>query len=146
MRISTKGRYGIRACLELAGQYGNGAVRISRIARAQDVPEKYLAQIFPALRKSGVVKSVRGARGGYMLSRPPGEIRMREIVEALEGSLAPVECVVNPLTCRRVSHCPARVFWTRVRDSLHESMNSLSLEDLLRMESEKGPDSFTYDI
>jgi len=146
MRVSTKGRYGIRACLELAGRYGRGAVRISEIARAQDVPEKYLAQIIPTLRKSGMVKSVRGARGGYMLSRPPGEIRMGEIVESLEGSVAPVECVMDPPACGRVSHCPARVFWLRVRDSLWESMNSLSLEDLLKMESEKGPESFIYDI
>lgn len=147
MRFSTRGRYGIRACLELAEQYGNGAVQISQVARNRGIPEKYLAQLFPLLRKSGLVKSVRGARGGYVLSRPPGEIRMIEIVEALEGPIAPVECVLQPSLCDRFDTCGVRLFWSRVRDSLAGAMDSMSLADLLGMDKEKnGGDSLTYCI
>lgn len=136
MKISTKGRYGIRACLELAIRYGQNAVHISQIAKARGIPEQYLAQLIHILKKSGLVRSSRGAKGGYVLSRPPADINVGEVVEALEGPLTPVECVEKPGSCERVSACATRVLWCRVSDSIKKTLNSVTLEDLVRIEKE----------
>ena len=147
MRISTKGRYGIRACLELVKRFGGSAVQISQIAGAQGIPEKYLAQLIPLMRRAGLVKSVRGAKGGYVLARPPAQIKVIEVVEALEGPLAPVECVNDPGLCERFSYCSTRILWSRVLDSIKEALGALTLEDLHRMEKEDDrPDSLAYCI
>ena len=147
MRVTTKGRYGIRACLELVNKFGNGAVHISQIAQAQGIPEKYLAQLIPLMRRAGLVKSVRGAGGGYILARPPDQIKLIEVLEALEGPLAPVECLNDPGICERIPNCSARMVWGRVLDSIRGALESLSLDDLQRMEGENlPPDSLVYCI
>ena len=145
MKISTKGRYGIRACLELASRHGENAVNISEIAKARGIPEKYLAQLIHILKKAGLVKSTRGARGGYVLSRPPADINVGEVVEALEGPLSPVECVEKPGSCERVPVCATRVLWCQVSDSIKKTLGSVTLEDLVRIEKEgKSPDQMYY--
>lgn len=147
MRISTKGRYGVRACLELASRYGENAIHISQIAKSRGIPENYLAQLIHILKKAGLVKSSRGARGGYVLSRPPADINVGEVVEALEGPLTPVECVEKPASCERVSVCATRVIWCQVSDSIKKTLTSVSLEDLVRIEKEgKSPGVEMYYI
>ena len=147
MNISTRGRYGIRACMELAANFGGRAMQVSQIARVQGIPEKYLAQIIHHLRKAGLVRSVRGARGGYTLARPPAEVGLDEIMEALEGTFNPVECVEKPETCARVPSCGARVFWCRLRDSVRGALSSMTLKDLVQAESEgRSGESGTYQI
>ena len=97
MKISTKGRYGIRLMLSLALHYDKGTLALKSIAREQDISEKYLEQIINPLTKSGLVKSYRGAQGGYILTREPKDITIGEVLRILEGSLSPVDCVHNPM-------------------------------------------------
>jgi Rrf2 family protein len=145
MRISTKGRYGLRACLELASRFGEKAIQTSKIAKARDIPEKYLAQIVHNLKKAGLVKSSRGARGGYTLARSPSDIHVGEVVEALEGSLSPVECVERPGSCARVPVCATRALWCQLSDSISKTLNSVTLEDLIKIEKEgKSPEQMYY--
>ena len=108
MRLSTKGRYGTRAMLDLALNFGKEPVLLRDIARRQEVSEKYLEHSVSALRKAGLVRSIRGARGGYVLAKPPSEIRLSEIMEVLEGSMAPVDCVDDAHVCHRANLCVSR--------------------------------------
>ena len=100
MRLSTKGGYGTRAMLDLAFNSSEGPVLLRDIAKRQEVSEKYLEHSISVLRKAGLVRSIRGARGGYVLAKLPSEIRLSEIMEVLEGSMAPVECVDDPQVCQ----------------------------------------------
>ena len=99
MKISTKGRYGLKAMFELACRYGETPVSILAIAEAQGISEHYLEQLFKKLRKAGVVQSLRGAQGGYALARPPEEITIGEILRAFEGTVAPVSCAETEVSC-----------------------------------------------
>ena len=139
MFFSTKARYGLRAMVELAMHYGNGALQLREVARRQGISEKYLEHLFRFLRMSGLVRSVRGASGGYILARPPGEITVLEVVEALEGALDPVECVGNHGVCAREDMCVARDVWVGVKEVLSRYFSSITLEDLAeRAASRKG--------
>lgn len=137
MRVSKKSRYGVRMMLELALEQGRGYIFLKDIARRQEISEKYLSQIVLALKSRGLVASSRGARGGHMLSRPPGEISVREIVEALEGDPGIVECVKNPGLCEKSAECAAARMWSRIEDSIYSAMESVKLSDLVR-EAKKG--------
>ena len=133
MKISTKGRYGIKAMLELALNNNAGHISINEIAQRQNISENYLEQIFAALKKAGLIKSIRGSRGGYTLAMEPSEISIGEILRALEGSLAPVDCVKeeNPAYCSNSQFCVTRVVWERVRDSINNVVESITLGDLV---------------
>ncbi len=130
MFLSTKARYGLRAMVELAMHYGDGALQLREVARRQGISEKYLEHLFRFLRMSGLVRSVRGASGGYILARPPGEITVLEVVEALEGVLDPVECVSNQGVCSKEDICVARDVWVGVKNVLYQYLSSITLEDL----------------
>ncbi|TCL69370.1 BadM/Rrf2 family transcriptional regulator [Hydrogenispora ethanolica] len=134
MKISTRGQYGIRAMLELALHNQDGPVTLKTIAEKQQISEPYLEQLIAALRKSGLVTSVRGALGGYNLTRDPAEIKIGDILRVLEGPIAPVECVAEDSeadVCRLSGHCATRILWQRLRDSMVEVLDSTTLADLI---------------
>lgn len=130
MKLSTRTRYGVRMMLALAAREGEGPVFLKEIARSEDISEKYLSQIIIPLKAKGLLAAFRGAHGGYILGRPASEIRLREIVEPLEGDLRLVECVGNPKTCRRSARCVTREVWEGMSSRLLEYLDSLTLEDL----------------
>src|SRR3990172_11603914 len=117
MKVSTKGDYGVRALIELAHHYGEGPVQSSEIAARQNIPEPYLDQILTILRRAGFIRSVRGPQGGHALIRDPEELRMSEVILALEGSLSPIDCLEETSFCTRSGGCAQRWVWEAVRDA-----------------------------
>ncbi|MBX6377910.1 MAG: Rrf2 family transcriptional regulator [Clostridia bacterium] len=137
MGISTKGRYGLMAVVELSLHHGEGPVPLKVIAENQGLSEHYLEQLFGPLRRSGIVKSVRGAQGGYLLAKEPAEITVGDILRVLEGPIAPVECAVEggPVDddhCSRPEQCIARSVWVKLRESMEAVVDGITLEDLRR--------------
>lgn len=130
MRFSTKTRYGLRAMIDLAIHYKGTPVLIREIAERQKVSGKYLEQIMLSLKKAGLVESIAGAKGGYMLTKKPSEIKALHIVEVLEGSLSPVPCADHGEICKEKDSCPARGLWLKVKKSVKDVLNSVSLKDL----------------
>ena len=132
MKFSTKSRYGLRAMIELALHHNEGPVSVKTIAESQEISEAYLEQLMSNLTKSSLAKSVRGAQGGYLLSRDPSTIKVGDIIRALEGPLVPVECVnpEYPIECDRFDFCVSRIVWERVRDVVNDALDSLTLQDL----------------
>lgn len=137
MRISTKGRYGTRLMVDLATRYGQGPVMLKSIAEQQLISKKYLEQITLRLKSSGLVKTVRGVKGGYLLSRPPAEINLLEVIEAIEGPLAVVRCVVDDRVCPLVKTCVTRDVWADLTSDLKRRLASISLEELARKRAHK---------
>lgn len=135
MKLSTKGRYGSRAMLDLALNFKESTrpVALNAIAERQAISEEYLEQIFSVLRKSGLVESVRGAQGGYKLAKPVNKITVGDILRALEGSLSPVDCVQenNPASCERYEECIMKEVWKKMRDSINITVDSITLADLV---------------
>ncbi|HHX51177.1 MAG TPA: Rrf2 family transcriptional regulator [Clostridia bacterium] len=138
MKLTTRGEYGLRAIFDLALRQGEGPVSLRSIAERQDISDHYLEQLFSSLRKAGLVKSIRGAQGGYLLGKPAQEITVGDVIRVLDGPIAPVECVneVEPEDCRRAKTCITREIWARVRDSITEVVDSITLEDMCN-EAEK---------
>jgi Rrf2 family protein len=132
MKLSTRLRYGCRAMVDLALHEKDGPVSLDVMARDQHIPERYLAKIIQDLRRSGLIRSVRGAHGGYLLSSPAGEVTLLDVWEALEGPLSPVECLDNPATCEMVAECVTRDVWNKVRTALRETLASEDLAGLVR--------------
>lgn len=131
MKLSTRTRYGIRAAIELAKRYGEGPVQIKVIGKQQAISVKYLEQLMAMLKAGGFVHSVRGSRGGYVLAREPGEIRMDELILSLEGSITTVECVDDDGFCARAADCAARDLWTQVQQAVLDVLKSITLKDLV---------------
>jgi Rrf2 family cysteine metabolism transcriptional repressor len=134
VKLSTRGRYGIHAMHELAAVYGGAPVSIKTIAERKDIPEAYLEQIFAMLRRDELITSVRGAQGGYMLSRPPAEIRVGDLLRSLEGGLRLVDCLEDE-ACTHACECPSRAVWKRINDGLTDIVDSITLEDMLNDEA-----------
>jgi Rrf2 family protein len=132
--FSTKAEYGVRVMAHLAETDGQRPVSLGSIADAEGMPLAYLEHLVQRLRKQGLVDSRRGAHGGYTLARPAGEITMAEIVEALEGNLAPIECITPEGQCHREvagqMPCPTKLLWTRVQGSIVRTLNEMHLSDL----------------
>jgi len=137
MRLSTKGRYGVRAMVELALHYGEGPVLLREIAKQQGISERYLEHLIISLKVAGLVKSIRGAHGGYILAKPPGQIRLYEVIQVLEGSLAPVACVDDPRICSRFPICVTREVWEQIKNAVVNVLNSITLEDLANRQKSK---------
>lgn len=133
MKLSTKGRYGLRAMLDMALSEEEGPIASHTIAQRQEISERYLEQLLIPLKQAGLVKSIRGSQGGYILGRAPRDISVGDIIRVLEGPLAPVDCVneLNPDDCKRADICVTRMIWARVRDSIADILDSYSLEDLV---------------
>lgn len=146
MKVSTKGDYGVRALIELAHHYGQGPVQSAEIALRQEVPEPYLDQLLTTLRRAGFIRSVRGPQGGHALIREPREVKLSEVMVALEGSLAPIACVDDPDACTKIGGCVQREVWERVRDATQEILDSVTIGDLAEKEREYNRDGGRYYI
>ena len=131
MKVSTRGRYGLRAMVELTRNQGAGAIPLREIAEKQDISEQYLEQLFSNLRKAELVKSVRGAKGGYLLNDSPENISVRDIIVALEGPIAPVECVLEDSEkCKYDDDCVTQVLWEKLKDCIDDMLISITLKDI----------------
>jgi len=137
MRLSTRSRYGVRAMVDLALYYGQGNVLLKDIAKRQGISNKYLEHLLTSLKVAGLVKSIRGAHGGYLLAKPPAQIRLSQVIKVLEGSIAPVECVDDPKTCPRTELCVTRDVWREIKRAMDEILESISLKDLVEQEKKK---------
>ncbi|UCF91136.1 MAG: Rrf2 family transcriptional regulator [Desulfobacterales bacterium] len=136
MRLSTKSRYGTRLMLDMARHYNQGAIQLGEIAKRQDISLKYLEQIIRPLKKADYVKSFRGAKGGHMLTRPPSEITVGEIVALLEGGASFTPCSENPDTCDRVDFCLTRYLWLEASKAMFEKLDTVTFADLLALEKD----------
>lgn len=149
MKLSTKGTYGMKAILDLALHSDGNPVAIKSIAERQNISENYLEQLFAILRKSGLLQSIRGAQGGYILAKNPGKITAGLILRILEGSLAPVHCVEEnkPAVCNRSENCITKYVWAEIRDKIYDVVDSITLADLVEEYNKQESDKdFMYHI
>jgi Rrf2 family transcriptional regulator, cysteine metabolism repressor len=147
MKISTKIRYGARAMLELAYHYGEGPIELKEIATRENISLKYLEQVINPLRGAGLVKAVRGSKGGYSLAKPPSEICLYDVVETLEGPLNLLECLRDSKVCQKVPSCVTRDIWQEVSEAISKIFYSVTLEDMVNRKREKeGNNSPMYQI
>ena len=131
MKLSTRGRYGIKAMVDLAVEYGNGNVSTASLAAQQGISEAYLEQLVASLKKAGLVLSARGAAGGYTLSRAPEQIQVGEILRALEGSTDLISCVgVEKVSCDNACSCSARPLWLKLQSKINDVLSSTTLKDM----------------
>lgn len=135
MRLTARSEYGLLALIDLGCHYGEGPVSAREVAERQGIPLKFLEQLLSALRKAGLVAALRGARGGFTLSRDPGTISVLEIVEALEGPLAPTTCDGGQL-CGRSGVCAAANVWSKATDALRREFESTMLVELSKRQVE----------
>lgn len=130
MKFSTRARYGMRAMLDIAVNGDEGLVLLKDVAERQAISKRYLEHMMTRLRGAGLVEASRGASGGYRLSRAPAEVRLDEIFEALEGQLAPVDCVFDAGLCERSEDCVTRELWCEMERSMRAVLEGKTLEDL----------------
>jgi Rrf2 family protein len=130
MKLSTKGRYAARLMLDLAIHYGQGRILLKDIAHRQDISDKYLGQLIMPLKNAGLVLSIRGSHGGYILSLEPASINLKQVIEAVEGSLSIVECVDKPAICPKSGYCVNRELWTKLSEDMSRTLESITLKDL----------------
>ena len=147
MKLSTKGRYATRAMLDLALHWGEGPILIRDISKRQEISELYLKQLLIPLKAAGLVRAVRGARGGFTLARPPAQIKLIEIVQATEGSTAPVDCVDDAAICSRSDLCVTRGVWAEIKEALDRVLRSTTLQNLVeRQKTEEQAKAGIYQI
>ena len=137
MKLSTRGRYATRALLDLALHRDEEPVLLKDIARRQQISLSYLEHLVAPLIAGGIVRSTRGAKGGVSLARSPEEIRLDEIIQLLEGSIAPVECVINPEVCSRSESCVTRDVWSELKRAINGVLQSVTLQDLVERQKKK---------
>jgi Rrf2 family transcriptional regulator, cysteine metabolism repressor len=138
MKISTRTRYGMRAILELAVAYKATPLQIKVIAERQDISAKYLEQLIAIIKAAGLVRSLRGPHGGYVLAKPPQDIKLSEIFRVLEGPVLTVECVENEQACPKYADCVTRQLWIEVNEAILNVLENKTLADLVEMvEKEK---------
>ena len=145
MIFSTKAEYGVRVMVELARRGGDQPVALAEIAEHEHLPLAYLEHLVARLRRAGLIESRRGAHGGYMLAREPQQITMAEVVEALEGRIAPIECITSAedgtLRCLREADadhvCTTKVLWTRVRGAIVRTLEETTLAELIPTKAKK---------
>jgi Rrf2 family protein len=130
MKLSTKGRYGVKAMVDLAIHYGGDPVSIKSISERQSISEYYLEQLFSPLRKANLINSVRGAQGGYVLSKSPQDITVFEIMEVLEGPIEISTCL-DDKSCNNVDCCATRLLWAKIKNSIDSVTQSTTLQDIL---------------
>lgn len=147
MKLSTRGRYGTRALLDLALRDGDGPVPLKDIAQRQQISLLYLEHLIAPLVAVGMIKSMRGAHGGVWLGKSPQEIKLSEVVGLLEGSLAPVDCVNDPKACPRSDSCVMRDIWVELKEAMDGVLESKTLQNLVDMQRRKGTAEMAmYDI
>lgn len=131
MKLSTRSRYGTRLMLDMAQHYNQGPIQLGDIAKRQDVSVKYLEQIIIPLKKAHYIESVRGPKGGHILTRPPEEITLGEIVALLEEGTSLVECSDHAEVCQRADSCPTRLIWKEAAEAMFERLQAITLADLV---------------
>jgi len=147
MKISTKGRYATRALLDIAQHYGKTPVLLRDISARQGISLSYLEQIMSPLISAKIINSTRGPKGGVMLARTANKIKLIEIVQLLEGPIAPVECVSNPGVCTRAPSCATRDVWSDLAQAMYGVLESTTLQDLVERQKKKGTGKeIIYDI
>ena len=130
MKLSTKGRYGLKAMFQLAIYHGQGPIPLKQIAEEQSLSESYLEQLFSTLRKDGLLDSVRGAQGGYLLSKAPNKITVGNILRSLEGDLSPSDCVGGE-ECEKEYNCVNKTVWEKIKNSIDAVVDSITLQDMI---------------
>lgn len=142
MKLSTKGRYGLRAMIDLARYSEEEPVSISSIAARQDISERYLEQLVGLLKKAGLVRSIRGATGGYVLAKSTGEISVGDVLRALEGSLEPVRCAAfySEEGCMAADGCVTKYVWQKINESINEAVDHMMLDELVRESRNVNPE------
>jgi Rrf2 family transcriptional regulator, cysteine metabolism repressor len=146
MKLNTRMRYGTRAMLELAHRYGQGFQSLAHIAKAENLPEKYLEAVLASLRSAGLVTTQRGPQGGYALSRPPREITLREIFDVLESAEPYVLCTNEPLSCTRWATCVTQNVWARMYEASMQVLETTTLADLVAQVQPGCPVPVHYEI
>ena len=148
LKVSTKGRYGLRAIVDLAVHNKEGQVSLKSVADRQGLSENYLEQLFSSLKKSGLVKSIRGAQGGYLLARAPEDISVGDVLRSLEGTLSPVDCIdiEAPVSCDKADICVTAAVWAKIRDKINEVVDSISISDLVMDYENKTKNDYIYYI
>ena len=133
MKLSTKARYGLSAMLHLAKHWEGKPVKRKDISKEQEISSAYLENILIALRIKGLIKTTRGSSGGYVLTAKPEKIKLSDIIEALEGSIAPVECVDNPESCDRAGDCKTHILWKKLHKEQKQVIDSMTLKGLMEI-------------
>lgn len=139
MKISTRGRYGLTVVVVLGARYGEGPIPLRQIAEEQSLSEAYLEQLIPPLRNNGLVKSVRGAYGGYMLTKPPTEITAGDVIRVLEGPIQPIEGLGD-------TDIPQHELWKRIADAVREVLDTTTIADLVHSGEDSVVDSYMFYI
>ena len=137
MKLSTKGRYGVRLMIDLASQFGEGPVLLREISEREEISEKYLWNLINPLKAAGLVTATRGAHGGYILAKPHSKITMKDILRVLEGPLCLVDCVEKPSACNRAPICPARDMWSEIADGIDRILITTTLADMAERQKAK---------
>lgn len=138
MKISTKGRYALRIMLDLAVRFNGSYISLKDIANRQEISDKYSEQIINQLSKAGLVKSIRGSRGGYMLAKKPEEYTVGEILRVMEGTLSPVPCLDEGAEpCSREHLCVTNDVYKRIKEAIDNVVDNITLYDLVKSENEK---------
>ena len=133
MKISTRGRYGIRAIVDIAYNGRGKPEQIRKIAERQEIPPRYLEQIFQRLKKAGIIKTLRGAKGGYYLGKPPSQISVADVIQVTDGPLTPVLCreySKKDAECHRAGYCVVKPVWDEVGRRMAEYLRSVTIEEL----------------
>lgn len=147
MKVSTKGDYGIRALVELVHHARDARpTQSGEIAARQNIPESYLEQLLTTLRRAGFIRSVRGPQGGHVLIRTPEDIRVREVVEALEGQIIPIDCLEEGSACTRSGGCAQRQMWEDVRQAILGVLDKVTIADLAAQDRRVGTSGGRYVI
>lgn len=136
MKLSSRTRYGMRAILELALEYGKAPLQIKTIADREDISNKYLEQLIAMLKASGLVRSIRGPRGGYVLAKPPSEVLMKDVFLTLEGPMVPAECLQHAEYNERCTDCATRKIWHQLQNAILGVLESVTLADLVHRPDE----------
>ncbi len=137
MKLSTRGRYGTRALLELALHEGNEPVFLKDIALRQQISLSYLEHIITPLISGGILRSTKGPKGGISLTRTPSDIKLSEVIPLLEGSISPTECIDNPDVCDRADCCVTRDIWSELKQAIDDVLESTTLQDLVERHKDK---------
>lgn len=147
MKLSTRGRYGTRALLDLALHLGEEPISLKAIAKRQQISLSYLDHLITPLIAGGIVRSTKGPKGGVSLAKNPEDIKLSQIINLLEGSMAPVECVDNPEVCSRSAFCVTRDIWSEIKKATNGVLESVTLQDLVeRQKRKEEPEVIMYDI
>ncbi len=147
MKLSTRGRYSTRALLDLALHQGKGPIPLEDVAKRQQISLQYLAHLITPLIAAGILRSIRGPRGGISLAKAPEEVKLSEVIQLVEGSIAPTECIDNPEVCSRSASCVTRDVWGELKKAMDGVLESITLQDLVeRHRKKQQPELAMYHI